>query len=151
MLNHQNLLDYFTMLDHQNLLDLISSHKLPQSVVFVVLVVLVLIFSHVLLEHFLGSSFRIFSNFTMLNQSPRTGLDARDASSIYIGPDVINRFTLILLNKNPKIYESIIRIRDWSQPYDFSKWHDASISQTLNCISPCLIKTCQNLLVVTQT
>ena len=139
---------------------------------------------------FLGRSFRIFQsgNFTMLNQGPRTGLDARGASSIYIktaflsllqsylnrdsehiiqdeffrqrlikfiikmiGPDVQNKFTLILLNKNPKIYESIIRIGDWSQPYDFSKRHDASISQTLNCISPCLIKTCQNLLVVTQT
>ena len=35
-----------------------------------------------------------------------------------IGPDVQNKFTLILLNKNPKIYESIIRIGDWSQPYD---------------------------------
>ena len=45
-----------------------------------------------------------------------------------IGPDVISKFTLILLNKNPKIYESIIRIGDWSQPYDFSKQHDASIS-----------------------
>ena len=32
------------------------------------------------------------------------------------------------VNKNPKIYESIIRIGDWSQPYDFSKQHDASIS-----------------------
>ena len=31
-----------------------------------------------------------------------------------IGPDVINKFTLILLNKNPKIYESIIRMGDWS-------------------------------------
>ena len=27
-----------------------------------------------------------------------------------IGPDVQNKFTLILLNKNPKIYESIILI-----------------------------------------
>ena len=55
MLNHQNLLDYFTMLDHQNLLDLTLSHKLPQSVVFVVLVVLVLIFSHVLLVQIFGA------------------------------------------------------------------------------------------------
>ena len=31
-----------------------------------------------------------------------------------IGPDVINKFTLILLNKNPKIYDSIIRMGDWS-------------------------------------
>ena len=44
----------------------------------------------------------------MLNQGPRTGLDARGASSIYIGPDVQNKFTLILLNKNPKIYESVL-------------------------------------------
>ena len=27
-----------------------------------------------------------------------------------IGPDVISKFTLILLNKNPKIYESITNI-----------------------------------------
>ena len=72
---------------------------------------LVLIFSYRLMVQFLGHSNRIFSNFTMLNQSPRTGVDARGASSIYIGPDVINKFTLFLLNKNPKIYESIILIR----------------------------------------
>ena len=78
--------------------------------VFVVLVVLVLKFSHVLTNHFLGGSFRIFSNFIMLNQNPRTGLNARGVSRIYIGPDVTNKFTLILLNKNPKIYESIILI-----------------------------------------
>ena len=51
-----------------------------------------------------------------------------DYKGHHIGPDVQNKFTLILLNKNPKIYESIIRIGDWSQPYDFSKRHDASIS-----------------------
>ena len=44
-----------------------------------------------------------------------------EVCEIYIGPDVINKFTLILLNKNPKMYESIIRIGDWSQPYDFNK------------------------------
>ena len=57
------------MLDHQNLLDLILSHKLPQSVVFVVLVVLVLIFSKRLINHFFRRSLRIFSNFTMLTSS----------------------------------------------------------------------------------
>ena len=43
--------------------------QVPQSVVFVVLVVLVSIFSKRLMVQFLGCSFRIFSNFNMLTSS----------------------------------------------------------------------------------
>ena len=56
------------------------------------------------------------------------GANSPDLVQLGIGPDVRNKFTLILLNKNPKIYVSIIRMGDWSQLYDFSKRHDASIS-----------------------